>query len=65
MIRSKKPTGHFFFYFIDNDIEFLTTNSILKQTGQTQMKSSSFFCDLNEYKKEESEKKFFLGVLRI
>ena len=55
----------FFFYFVDNDIEFLTTNSILKQTGQTQMKSSSFFFDLNEYKKEESENKFFGGVLRI
>ena len=44
----------FFFYFVDNYIEFLITNSILKQTGQTQMKSSSFFCDLNDYKKEES-----------
>ena len=63
MIRSKKPTFHFFFFL--NDIEFLTTNSILKQTGQTQMKSSSFFCDLNEYKKEECEKKVFGGVFRI
>ena len=48
----------FFFFFFDNDIEFFTTTSIQKQTGQTQVKSSSFIRALNDYKKEESEKKF-------
>ena len=46
-----------FFFFFDNDIEFFTTTSIQKQTGQTQVKSSSFIRALNDYKKEESEKK--------
>ena len=53
-----------FFFFFDNDIEFFTTTSIQKQTGQTQVKSSSFIRALNDYKKEESEKKIvkvFLG----
>ena len=45
--------------FFDNDIEFFTTTSIQKQTGQTQVKSSSFIRALNDYKKEESEKKNF------
>ena len=49
----------FFFFFFDNDIEFFTTTSIQKQTGQTQVKSSSFIRALNDYKKEESEKKKF------
>ena len=48
-----------FFFFFDNDIEFFTTTSIQKQTGQTQVKSSSFIRALNDYKKEESEKKKF------
>ena len=56
----------FFFLYIDffYDIEFFTTTSIQKQTGQTQVKSSSFIRALNDYKKEESEKKIvkvFLG----
>ena len=45
------------FFFFYNDIEFFTTTSIQKQTGQTQVKSSSFIRALNDYKKEESEKK--------
>ena len=49
----------FFFFFFYNDIEFFTTTSIQKQTGQTQVKSSSFIRALNDYKKEESEKKKF------
>ena len=48
-----------FFFFFDNDIKFFTTTSIQKQTGQTQVKSSSFIRALNDYKKEESEKKKF------
>ena len=55
----------FFFFFFDNDIEFFTTTSIQKQTGQTQVKSSSFIRALNDYKKEESEKKKFQGVFGI
>ena len=46
-----------FFFFFENDIKFFTTTSIQKQTGQTQVKSSSFIRALNDYKKEESEKK--------
>ena len=46
-----------FFFSFDNDIEFFTTTSIQKQTGQTQVKSSSFIRALNDYKREESEKK--------
>ena len=55
----------FFFFFFYNDIEFFTTISIQKQTGQTQVKSSSFIRALNDYKKEESEKKKFQGVFGI
>ena len=40
------------FFFFDNDIEFFTTTSIQKQTGQTQVKSSSFIRTLDDYKKE-------------
>ena len=45
------------FFFLANDIDFFATSSIQKQTGQTQVKSSSFIRILNDYKKEESEKK--------
>ena len=34
-----------------------SATSIQKQTGQTQVKSSSFIRALNDYKKEESEEK--------
>ena len=46
-----------FFFFFDNAIEFFTTTSIKKQTGQTQVTSSSFIRALNDYKKEESKEK--------
>ena len=64
VIQSQKEAWHFFFFF-DNDIEFFTTTSIQKQTGKTQVKSSSFIRALNDYKKEESEKKKFQGVFGI